>query len=174
MVPGHEIIGRVNRRGAGSDPLQQGDHVGVGCMVDSCLECDACEDGLEAILPLRATYTYNALDRDGAPTYGGYSDRIVVKERFVVKSLTGWISRPRRRFSARDHHMSPLRPLERRRGQQGGRRRPRRPRHMAIKLAKALGAHVTLFTRSPGKRKTPGALARTRSCSPPTSRKWQA
>ncbi len=89
MVPGHEIIGRVVGVGPEVTRFKQGDHVGVGCMVDSCLKCDACEDGLEQYCRCGATYTYNALDRDGAPTYGGYSDRIVVKESFVVKIPVG-------------------------------------------------------------------------------------
>ncbi len=152
MVPGHEIIGRVIAVGLDVTRFRQGDHVGVGCMVDSCLECDACEDGLEQYCRCGATYTYNALDRDGAPTYGGYSDRIVVKERFVVKipdglglkaaapllcaGITTWS--PLRHWNVGEDSKVAVVGL----GGLG---------HMAIKLAKALGAHVTLFTRSPGK-----------------------
>jgi uncharacterized zinc-type alcohol dehydrogenase-like protein len=152
MVPGHEIIGRVIAVGPEVTRFRQGDHVGVGCMVDSCLECDACEDGLEQYCRCGATYTYNALDRDGAPTYGGYSDRIVVKERFVVKipdrldlkaaapllcaGITTWS--PLRHWNVGEDSKVAVVGL----GGLG---------HMAIKLAKALGAHVTLFTRSPGK-----------------------
>ncbi len=152
MVPGHEIIGRVIAVGPDVTRFSQGDHVGVGCMVDSCLECDACEDGLEQYCRCGATYTYNALDREGAPTYGGYSDRIVVKERFVVKipaglelkaaapllcaGITTWS--PLRHWNVGENSKVAVVGL----GGLG---------HMAIKLAKALGAHVTLFTRSPGK-----------------------
>ena len=152
MVPGHEIIGRVIAVGPEVTRFRQGDHVGVGCMVDSCLKCDACEDGLEQYCRCGATYTYNALDREGAPTYGGYSDRIVVKERFVVKipdrlalkaaapllcaGITTWS--PLRHWNVGEDSKVAVVGL----GGLG---------HMAIKLAKALGAHVTLFTRSPGK-----------------------
>ncbi len=152
MVPGHEIIGRVIAVGPDVTRFSQGDHVGFGCMVDSCLECDACEDGLEQYCRCGATYTYNALDREWAPTYGGYSDRIVVKERFVVKipaglelkaaapllcaGITTWS--PLRHWNVGEDSKVAVVGL----GGLG---------HMAIKLAKALGAHVTLFTRSPGK-----------------------
>ena len=152
MVPGHEIIGRVIGVGPEVTRFKQGDHVGVGCMVDSCLKCDACEDGLEQYCRCGATYTYNALDREGAPTYGGYSDRIVVKESFVVKipdgldlkaaapllcaGITTWS--PLRHWNVGEDSKVAVVGL----GGLG---------HMAIKLAKALGAHVTLFTRSPGK-----------------------
>jgi len=152
MVPGHEIIGRVVAAGPAVTRFKPGDHVGVGCMVDSCLKCDACEDGLEQYCRCGSTYTYNALDREGAPTYGGYSDRIVVKERFVVKipdgldlkgaapllcaGITTWS--PLRHWRVGESSKVAVVGL----GGLG---------HMAIKLAKALGAHVTLFTRSPGK-----------------------
>ncbi len=152
MVPGHEIIARVIAVGPDVTRFRQGDHVGVGCMVDSCLKCEACEDGLEQYCRCGATYTYNALDRDGAPTYGGYSDRIVVKESFVVKipdgldlkaaapllcaGITTWS--PLRHWNVGEDSKVAVIGL----GGLG---------HMAIKLAKALGAHVTLFTRSPGK-----------------------
>jgi alcohol dehydrogenase (NADP+) len=121
-------------------------------MVDSCLTCDACEEGEEQYCRCFPTFTYNALDRQGAPTYGGYSDRIVVKERFVVKipggldlagaapllcaGITIWS--PLRHWKVDDKSKVAVVGL----GGLG---------HMAIKLAKALGAHVTLFTRSPGK-----------------------
>ncbi len=152
MVPGHEIIGRVVAVGSEATRFKPGDHAGVGCMVDSCLTCDACDDGLEQYCRCGSTYTYNALDREGAPTYGGYSDRIVVKERFVLKipdgldlkgaapllcaGITTWS--PLRHWAVdKDSHVAVV--------GLGG------LGHMAIKLAKAMGARVTLFTRSPGK-----------------------
>lgn len=152
MVPGHEIIGRVVAVGPSVTRFKVGDHAGVGCMVDSCLSCEACEEGEEQYCRCFPTFTYNALDREGAPTYGGYSDRIVVKERFVVKipdgldlagaapllcaGITTWS--PLRHWKV--NHKSKVAVVG-----LGG------LGHMAIKLAKALGAHVTLFTRSPGK-----------------------
>ncbi len=152
MVPGHEIIGRVVAVGPSVTRFKVGDHAGVGCMVDSCLTCEACEEGEEQYCRCFPIFTYNALDREGAPTYGGYSDRIVVKERFVVKipdgldlagaapllcaGITTWS--PLRHWNVNDKSKVAVVGL----GGLG---------HMAIKLAKALGAHVTLFTRSPGK-----------------------
>ena len=101
MVPGHEIIGRVIAVGSNVTRIEIGDHAGVGCMVHSCLTCDACEEGLEQYCRCGATFTYNVIDpRDGQPTYGGYSDRIVVSERFVVKVPTGPISKAPRPCSA--------------------------------------------------------------------------
>ncbi len=152
MVPGHEIIGRVIAVGPEVTRFKRGDHVGVGCMVDSCLKCDACDDGLEQYCRCGSTYTYNALDRDGAPTYGGYSDRIVVKERFVVKIPDGLdLKAAAPLLCAGITTWSPLRHWKVGKDSKlavvglGG------LGHMAIKLARALGAHVTLFTRSPGK-----------------------
>jgi uncharacterized zinc-type alcohol dehydrogenase-like protein len=84
MVPGHEIIGRVTQVGSGVHKFKVGDLAGVGCMVDSCRHCSACRRP-GAVLR-RTTVTYNGRERDsGAPTYGGYSDIIVVDEHFVVK-----------------------------------------------------------------------------------------
>ena len=152
MVPGHEIIGRVVGVGSGVTRFNEGDHVGVGCMVDSCLTCDACEDGLEQYCRCGSTYTYNALDKDGAPTYGGYSDRVVVKERFVVKVPNGLdLAGAAPLLCAGVTTWSPLRHWKVGEGSRvavvglGG------LGHMVIKLATALGAHVTLFSRSPGK-----------------------
>ena len=152
MVPGHEIIGRVASVGPLVSRFKVGDHVGVGCMVDSCLTCDACEDGLEQYCRCGSTYTYNALDKEGAPTYGGYSDRIVVKERFVVTIPEGLdLAGAAPLLCAGITTWSPLRHWNVGKDSKvavvglGG------LGHMAIKLAKALSAHVSLFTRSPGK-----------------------
>jgi alcohol dehydrogenase (NADP+) len=153
MVPGHEIIGRVTAVGANVTRFSIGDHAGVGCMVHSCLTCDACEADLEQYCRCGATFTYNAIDpRDGQPTYGGYSDRIVVSERFVVKVPAGLdLKGAAPLLCAGITTWSPLRHGNVRMGSKvtvvglGG------LGHMAIKLAKALGAGVSLFTRSPGK-----------------------
>jgi uncharacterized zinc-type alcohol dehydrogenase-like protein len=152
MVPGHEIIGRVVAVGPSVTRFKVGDHAGVGCMVDSCLTCDACEEGLEQYCRCFPTLTYNALDKEGAPTYGGYSDRIVAKERFVVKIPDGLdLAGAAPLLCAGITTWSPLRHWKVGKDSKvavvglGG------LGHMAIKLAKALGAHVTLFTRSPGK-----------------------
>lgn len=87
MVPGHEIAGVVTAVGSGVTRFRVGDHVGVGCMVDSCLECDNCRQHLEQYCLRGFTGTYNGLERDGsgAVTMGGYSSSIVVREEFVLK-----------------------------------------------------------------------------------------
>jgi len=153
VVPGHEIIGVVESVGAEVTRFAVGDQVGVGCMVDSCRDCAACKQDLENYCENGSTLTYNGKDRqDGTPTYGGYSEKIVVSDRFVLKiperidlkaaapllcaGITTW---------------SPLRHWKIGKGSNvaviglGG------LGHMALKLAKALEANVTLFTHSPEK-----------------------
>ncbi len=86
VVPGHEIVGRVTAVGPDVKNYKVGDSVGVGCMVDSCRTCPACDSGLEQYCSEGMTGTYNGVDRhDGSITFGGYSDKVVVSERFVVK-----------------------------------------------------------------------------------------
>jgi alcohol dehydrogenase (NADP+) len=85
MVPGHEIVGIVAEVGADVGKFSAGDRVGVGCLVDSCGECEYCELGEEQFCTKGAVATYNGRGYDGEPTYGGYSQTVVVDERFVVK-----------------------------------------------------------------------------------------
>ena len=86
MVPGHEIVGRVTRVGAQVTKVKADDYAGVGCMVDSCRRCSACNEGLEQYCEEGPTWTYNAKERGSEQlTFGGYSERVVVEERFVVK-----------------------------------------------------------------------------------------
>ncbi|WP_274648574.1 NAD(P)-dependent alcohol dehydrogenase [Paenibacillus humicola] len=85
MVPGHEIVGLVAAVGPGVTTFSAGDRVGVGCFVDSCGECEYCLAGEEQYCKKGVVSTYNAMDYDGNPTYGGYSQNIVVTERFVVR-----------------------------------------------------------------------------------------
>ena len=151
--PGHEIIGRVVHVGKSVTKFKVGDLAGVGCMVDSCQHCSACEQGLEQYCEEGNTLTYNDIDRhDGLPTFGGYSDKIVVTEKFVVKVPEGIDLRGAAPLlCAGITTWSPLRHWQVGEGSKvavvglGG------LGHMAIKLANALGAEVTLFTRSPGK-----------------------
>ncbi len=89
MVPGHEIVGIVAAVGADVDRFSEGDRVGVGCLVDSCGECEYCQAGEEQFCTSSAVPTYNGREYDGEPTYGGYSQQIVVKDRFVVKVPDG-------------------------------------------------------------------------------------
>lgn len=153
MVPGREIVGRVASVGPAVTRFKVGDAVGVGCMVDSCQHCHACEEGLEQYCEGHHVMTYNDVDRhDGRPTYGGYSEKIVVSDKFVLKvpeSLDLAGAAPL--LCAGITTWSPLRHWQVGPGSQvaviglGG------LGHMGLKLAKALGAEVTLFTRSPGK-----------------------
>ncbi len=155
MVPGHEIIGQVISAGKKVKRLKVGDQVGVGCMVDSCQHCEACEQGLEQYCEEAPTFTYNSLDRhDKLPTYGGYSEKIVVSDKFVVKIPKGLdLKGAAPLLCAGITTWSPLRHWKVGKKSKvaviglGG------LGHMALKLAKALGADVTLFTRSPGKEK---------------------
>lgn len=85
MVPGHEIAGVVSAVGDGVTRYQVGDRVGVGCMVDSCGECEFCKDGQEQFCAKGAVMTYNGKGYDGEETMGGYSQQVVVSERFAVR-----------------------------------------------------------------------------------------
>ena len=153
MVPGHEVIGRVVSVGSAVTRFQPGDHVGVGCMVDSCQHCAACAQGLEQFCAEFPTLTYNAVDRhDGLPTFGGYSEQIVVSDQFVLKIPAGLdLAGAAPLLCAGITTWSPLRHWQVGPGSKvaviglGG------LGHMGLKLAKGLGAEVTLFTRSAGK-----------------------
>jgi len=85
VVPGHEIAGVVSAVGSEVTKYKVGDHVGVGCMVDSCRGCSSCRAGLEQYCKRGATFTYNSIGKDGQPTQGGYSEAIVVDENYVVR-----------------------------------------------------------------------------------------
>ncbi len=153
MVPGHEIVGRVTSVGSQVTRFKVGDSVGVGCMVDSCRHCASCAKGIEQYCEGPATYTYNGVDpHDGTPTHGGYSDRIVVTQDFVLKIPDGLdLQGAAPLLCAGITTWSPLKHWNAGAGSKvavvglGG------LGHMAIKLARGLGAEVTLFTRSPGK-----------------------
>lgn len=85
MVPGHEIVGIISQIGAKVSKFQEGDQVGVGCMIDSCRHCENCEEGLEQYCSQGANMTYNGKERDGSPSQGGYSTQIVVDENYVLR-----------------------------------------------------------------------------------------
>ena len=154
LVPGHEIVGTVTAVGSEVTGFAVGDRVGVGCLVDSCRRCEACEDGLEQYCAEGFTATYNGEDRhDGSITFGGYSTDIVVSERFVLRmpeSLDAAASAPL--LCAGITTYSPLKYFGIGEGDRvavvgmGG------LGHMGIKFARAMGAEVTLFTRSESKR----------------------
>ncbi|MGN6821335.1 MAG: NAD(P)-dependent alcohol dehydrogenase [Candidatus Nitrosocosmicus sp.] len=153
LVPGHEIIGRVANIGEDVTRFKQGDHVGVGCMVDCCQRCAACKQGLEQYCEEGPTFTYNSKDRiDKIPTCGGYSKKIIVPEKFVLQIPEGLdLKGSAPLLCAGITTWSPLRHWKVGVGTNVGVIGLGGLGHMAIKLAKALGANVTLFTRSPGK-----------------------
>lgn len=159
-VPGHEIVGRVTKVGSAVTKLKVGDLAGVGCLVDSCHTCDSCKKDLEQYCLTGFTGTYNNVDKHiGGHTFGGYSEKIVVDEHFVLKvpsnldlaavapllcaGITTWS--PLRHWNVGKNSKVAVVGL----GGLG---------HMAIKLAKGLGAHVSLFSRTPDKEKDALAL----------------
>lgn len=152
VVPGHEIIGRVIERGPEVTKFKTGDIVGVGCLVDSCRECPSCERGLEQYC-VSPVFTYNGTDRyDHKTTYGGYSEKIIVSESFVVgvpDGLDPAAAAPI--LCAGITTYSPLRYLNVKPGDKVGVAGMGGLGHMGIKFAKAMGAEVTLFTRSESK-----------------------
>ncbi|MGB3493343.1 MAG: NAD(P)-dependent alcohol dehydrogenase [Elainellaceae cyanobacterium] len=152
-VPGHEIIGRVVNVGTQANKFREGDIVGVGCMVDACLTCDNCEKDLEQFCEKGATWTYNSPDKPmGGMTFGGYSESIVVDKAFVLKipkHLDLAAAAPL--LCAGITTYSPLRRNHVRKGQKVGIVGLGGLGHVGVKLAKAFGAHVVVFTTSPSK-----------------------
>ena len=152
IVPGHEIIGRVTRRGDEVTKFQIGDLVGVGCMVDSCLSCDECLAGLVQYCVSGHTWTYGSEDDLEEQTQGGYSDRIVVREEFVVRiptSLDPASAAPL--LCAGITTYSALRHWKAGPGSRVGIAGFGGLGDMGVKLAKALGAEVVVLTRSVNK-----------------------
>jgi uncharacterized zinc-type alcohol dehydrogenase-like protein len=150
MVPGHEIVGTVEQVGASVTRFKIGHTVGVGCFVDSCRTCPACKKGLEQYCEGHLAFTYNGTERDGVtPTYGGYSTKIVVDQRYLVRIpkrlrpeeaaplLCAGITTysPLRHWKVGKKHRLAVVGL----GGLG---------HMAVKIGTALGAHVTVLSHS--------------------------
>ena len=154
-VPGHEIVGRVTAIGSEVAKFSPGDTVGVGCMVDSCGHCGSCDEGLEQFCENGFIATYNSPTPDPpGHTLGGYSQRIVVDERFVLR-----ISHPREQLAAVAPLLcagittySPLRHWNVGPGKKVGVVGIGGLGHMGIKLAHAMGAHTVAFTSSQNKR----------------------
>ncbi|MCA9578277.1 MAG: NAD(P)-dependent alcohol dehydrogenase [Myxococcales bacterium] len=153
-VPGHEIVGRVTSVGGAVSRFAVGDVVGVGCMVDSCQRCSACDEGLEQYCENGFTGTYDSKEQGGGPnTLGGYSSHIVVNEAFVLR-----IGHPPEQLAAVAPLLcagitmySPLRQWKVGPGSKVGIVGLGGLGHMGVKLASAMGAHVVLFTTSPRK-----------------------
>jgi len=153
LMPGHEIVGKVTAVGADVSKYKVGQLVGVGCMVDSCRSCDACKANLENYCQNGMTPTYAGNDRiDGTLTMGGYSNSIVVSDRFVVsipEKLDPAAAAPI--LCAGITTYSPLKHYGVKPGHKVGVLGMGGLGHMGIKFAKAMGAEVTLFTRSASK-----------------------
>jgi uncharacterized zinc-type alcohol dehydrogenase-like protein len=151
-VPGHEIVGRVKAVGQGVKKFKEGDLVGVGCLVDSCRTCPDCRVGLEQFCP-ETVMTFGSTDKHlGGGTLGGYSQSIVVTEDFVLRipaNLNPAAAAPL--LCAGITTYSPLRHWKIGPGQKVGIIGLGGLGHMGVKFAKAFGAHVVLFTTSPGK-----------------------
>jgi alcohol dehydrogenase (NADP+) len=152
IVPGHEIVGRVARVGSAVTRYEPGDLVAVGCLVDSDGTCPSCTEGLEQFCP-NQTLTFGGPDKHlGGVTYGGYSDSIVVDERFVLRvpsSLEPARAAPL--LCAGITTYSPMRHWGITRGKKVGVVGLGGLGHMGVKFAHAFGAHVVVFTTSPGK-----------------------
>ncbi|MEV8123021.1 NAD(P)-dependent alcohol dehydrogenase [Streptomyces sp. NPDC085944] len=149
MVPGHEIAGVVEAVGSGVTKFKVGDRVGVGCLVDSCRECENCKAGLEQHCLKGSVGTYNAVGYDGEPTYGGYAQKVVVDEAFTVRIPDGLsldVAAPL--LCAGITTYSPLKHWGVAPGKKvaviglGG------LGHMGVKIAHALGAEVTVLSQS--------------------------
>lgn len=153
LVPGHEIVGRVTSVGKDVTNYSEGDLVGVGCMVDSCRECSSCQKGLEQYCQNGMVPTYNGEDlHDKSITYGGYSEDIVVSDSFVVRvpeALDAAKAAPL--LCAGITTYSPLRHFGVKQGHKVGIIGMGGLGHMGVKFAKAMGAEVTIFTRSESK-----------------------
>ncbi|HEU4587813.1 MAG TPA: NAD(P)-dependent alcohol dehydrogenase [Gemmatimonadales bacterium] len=153
-VPGHEIVGRVTQVGTEVKGFKAGDLAGVGCLVDSCGTCASCQESLEQYCDRgEMVFTYNSPDKHtGGITYGGYSNQIVVDERFVLhisEQLDPASAAPL--LCAGITTYSPLRHWNVGPGQKVGIVGLGGLGHMGVKFARAFGAHVVLFTTSPGK-----------------------
>ena len=153
MVPGHEIVGRVAQVGSGVTKFKQGDIAGIGCFVDSCRECPACTGGVEQYCIKQAAFTYNGTEMDRVtPTYGGYSNKYVIDENYALKVNTdGDLAAIAPLLCAGITTYSPLNRFRVGPGQKVGIVGLGGLGHMAVKLAKAMGADVTVFSTSPGK-----------------------
>ncbi|WP_454739281.1 NAD(P)-dependent alcohol dehydrogenase [Cupriavidus necator] len=153
IVPGHEMAGIVSAVGDAVSRFKVGDRVGVGNMVDACRECENCKAGLEQYCSGGRTLAYNSMGRDGEPTYGGYSEKVVVDEAFVVRIPDRIpLDRAAPLLCAGITMYSPLRHWQVGPGKRvaivgfGG------LGHVGVQMARAMGAHTTVLDLSPAKR----------------------
>ena len=150
MVPGHEIVGKVAQVGSAVTRFKAGDLAGIGCLVNSCRTCPSCQRGLEQYCENGMVGTYNSYERDGkTPTYGGYSDKIVTHEDFVLHIPSNLsIEGVAPLLCAGITTYSPLRQWKVRPGHKVGVVGLGGLGHMAVKLAAAMGAEVTVLSTS--------------------------
>lgn len=167
MVPGHEIVGRVVATGENAGKFKAGDLVGIGCMVDSCHECPSCKSGHEQFCEKGQTvWTYNSVERDKkTPTYGGYSNKIVCNKDFVLSvsedlDLKGVAPL----LCAGITTYSPIKKWGIGKGHKVGVLGLGGLGHMAVKFAVALGAEVTLLSRSESKKQDAQRLGAHKFC----------
>ncbi len=153
LVPGHEIVGRVSQVGGNVTKFKEGDIAGIGCFVDSCRECPSCQAGIEQYCFKQCAFTYNGTEMDRVtPTYGGYSNKYVIDENYAVKvNAEGDLSGIAPLLCAGITTYSPLKRFNVGPGQRVGVVGLGGLGHMAVKIARAMGADVTVFSTSPGK-----------------------
>jgi uncharacterized zinc-type alcohol dehydrogenase-like protein len=163
MVPGHEIVGRVTGIGSAVEKFEVGDLAAIGCIVDSCKTCEPCHSHLENMCVEHPTPTYSGYERDThRPTFGGYSNNYVADERYVLRVPEGLdpaAAAPL--LCAGITTYSPLRHWKVGPGQKIGVVGIGGLGHVAIRLARAMGAEVTAFTTSPRKSDEARALGAT-------------
>ena len=162
MVPGHEIVGTVVQVGAAVKKVREGEIAGVGCFVDSCRTCASCGKGLEQYCEKGMVLTYNGRDKNGEPTYGGYSTQIVVDENYLLQiPQTLALEGTGPLLCAGITTYSPLRHWGVGKGHKLGVVGLGGLGHMAVKIGRALGADVTVLSHSEGKRKEAERLGAT-------------
>lgn len=154
IVPGHEIVGRVTAVGGHVKKFKVGDHAGIGCLVDSCRECDNCKEGLEQYCSGGAVFSYNGNEKDGSGnTYGGYSKSILAHEDFVLRiSDKQPLEAIAPLLCAGITTYSPLRHWKVGKGTRVGVLGLGGLGHMAVKLAASMGAEVTMLSHSAWKK----------------------
>ncbi len=152
-VPGHEIVGRVSQVGSAVRDFAVGDQVGIGCIVDSCRTCASCKEGLEQYCEVGMTGTYGGTEKViGGPTYGGYSDTIIVDRSYVLRIPKGMeLASTAPLLCAGITVYSPLRHWQAGPGKKVGIVGLGGLGHMGVKLSHAMGARTVLFTTSPSK-----------------------
>src|SRR5690606_21464364 len=153
LVPGHEIVGRVTQVGDEVTKFKVGDAAGIGCFVDSCRECPPCVNGTEQFCQKMAAFTYAGTYMDRVtPTYGGYCDKYVIDEDYALKvKADGDLAGVAPLLCAGITTYSPLKRFNVGPGQKVGIVGLGGLGHMGVKIAKAMGAEVTIFSTSPSK-----------------------